>query len=26
MTWRKLRFIIKGHVLAQASLTGLRAH
>ena len=23
MTWRKLRFIIKGHVLAQASLTGL---
>jgi len=24
MTWRKLRFIIKGHVLAQASLTGLR--
>jgi Raf kinase inhibitor-like YbhB/YbcL family protein len=26
MTWRKLRFIIKGHVLASASLTGLRAH
>lgn len=26
MTWRKLRFIIKGHVLAQASLTGLRGH
>ena len=24
MTWRKLRFIIKGHVLAEASLTGLR--
>ena len=23
MTWRKLRFIIKGHVLASASLTGL---
>jgi Raf kinase inhibitor-like YbhB/YbcL family protein len=26
MTWRKLRFIIKGHVLAQASLTTLRGH
>ena len=26
MTWRKLRFIIKGHVLGQASLTGLRGH
>jgi Raf kinase inhibitor-like YbhB/YbcL family protein len=26
MTWRKLRFIIKGHVLAKASLTGLRGH
>jgi Raf kinase inhibitor-like YbhB/YbcL family protein len=26
MTWRKLRFIIKGHVLAQVSLTGLRGH
>jgi Raf kinase inhibitor-like YbhB/YbcL family protein len=26
MTWRKLRFIIRGHVLAQASLTGLRGH
>jgi Raf kinase inhibitor-like YbhB/YbcL family protein len=26
MTWRKLRFIIKGHVLAQAELTGLRGH
>lgn len=26
MTWRKLRFIIKGHVLAEASLTGLRGH
>ena len=26
MTWRKLRFIIKGHVLATASLTGLRGH
>jgi Raf kinase inhibitor-like YbhB/YbcL family protein len=26
MTWRKLRFIIKGHVLAQASLTGLGGH
>jgi Raf kinase inhibitor-like YbhB/YbcL family protein len=24
MTWRKLRFIIKGHVLGEASLTGLR--
>lgn len=24
MTWRKLRFIIRGHVLAQASLTSLR--
>jgi len=24
MTWRKLRFIIKGHVLAEASLTTLR--
>jgi hypothetical protein len=26
MTWRKLRFILKGHVLASASLTGLRGH
>jgi Raf kinase inhibitor-like YbhB/YbcL family protein len=26
MTWRKLRFIVRGHVLAQASLTGLRGH
>jgi len=26
MTWRKLRFIIKGHILGQASLTGLRGH
>jgi Raf kinase inhibitor-like YbhB/YbcL family protein len=26
MTWRKLRFIIKGHILASASLTGLRGH
>jgi hypothetical protein len=26
MTWRKLRFIIRGHILAQASLTGLRGH
>lgn len=26
MTWRKLRFIIKDHVLATASLTGLRGH
>jgi phosphatidylethanolamine-binding protein (PEBP) family uncharacterized protein len=26
MTWRKLRAIIRGHVLAQASLTGLRGH
>lgn len=26
MTWRKLRFIIKGHVLGQASLTTLRGH
>lgn len=26
MTWRKLCFIIRGHVLAQASLTGLRGH
>lgn len=26
MTWRKLRFIIKDHVLGQASLTGLRGH
>jgi Raf kinase inhibitor-like YbhB/YbcL family protein len=26
MTWRKLRFILKGHILAQASLTGLRGH
>lgn len=24
MTWRKLRFIIKGHVLGEASLTGLK--
>jgi len=26
MTWRKLRFIIKGHTLGQASLMGLRGH
>jgi Raf kinase inhibitor-like YbhB/YbcL family protein len=26
MTWRKLRFIIRGHVLGQASVTGLRGH
>lgn len=26
MTWRKLRFIIKGHILGQASLTTLRGH
>jgi hypothetical protein len=26
MTWRKLRFIINGHILAQASLMGLRGH
>ena len=26
MTWRKLRSIIRGHVLAEASLTGLRGH
>jgi Raf kinase inhibitor-like YbhB/YbcL family protein len=26
MTWRKLRFIIRDHVLGQASLTGLRGH
>ena len=26
MTWRKLRFIIRGHVLGTASITGLRAH
>jgi len=26
MTWRKLRFIIHDHVLAKASLTGLRGH
>ncbi|HEX9986369.1 MAG TPA: YbhB/YbcL family Raf kinase inhibitor-like protein [Thermoanaerobaculia bacterium] len=26
MTWRKLRFIIRGHVLASASITGLRGH
>jgi len=26
MTWRKLRAVIRGHVLAQASLTGLRGH
>jgi Raf kinase inhibitor-like YbhB/YbcL family protein len=26
MTWRKLRSIIQGHVVAQASLTGLRGH
>jgi len=24
--WRKLSFIIRGHVLAQASLMGLRGH
>jgi Raf kinase inhibitor-like YbhB/YbcL family protein len=26
MTWRKLRAVIRGHVLAEASLTGLRGH
>jgi Raf kinase inhibitor-like YbhB/YbcL family protein len=26
LTWRKLRAIINGHILAQASLTGLRGH
>ena len=26
MTWRKLRYIIHDHILAQASLTGLRGH
>ena len=26
MTWRKLRFIIREHVLAEVSLTGLRGH
>ncbi|HEY2829125.1 MAG TPA: YbhB/YbcL family Raf kinase inhibitor-like protein [Thermoanaerobaculia bacterium] len=26
MTWRKLRSIIRGHVLGQASLTALRGH
>jgi Raf kinase inhibitor-like YbhB/YbcL family protein len=26
MTWRKLRFIIRDHVLASASITGLRGH
>jgi Raf kinase inhibitor-like YbhB/YbcL family protein len=26
MTWRKLRFIIRGHVLAEGSLMGLRGH
>jgi hypothetical protein len=26
MTWRKLRFIIKGHTLGQASVMGLRGH
>ena len=26
MTWRKLRYIIQGHIVAQGSLTGLRAH
>ncbi len=26
MTWRKLRFIIRGHILAEAALTGLRGH
>jgi len=26
MTWRKLRFIIRDHILGQASLTGLRSH
>jgi len=26
MTWRKLRFIIRDHILSQASLTGLRGH
>jgi len=26
MTWRKLRFIIRDHILGQASLAGLRGH
>jgi Raf kinase inhibitor-like YbhB/YbcL family protein len=26
MTWRKLRAVIRGHILGQASLTGLRGH
>jgi len=26
MTWRKLRVVIRGHILGQASLTGLRGH
>jgi Raf kinase inhibitor-like YbhB/YbcL family protein len=26
MTWRKLRFVIRGHILGRASLTGLRGH
>ncbi|HWW60996.1 MAG TPA: YbhB/YbcL family Raf kinase inhibitor-like protein [Thermoanaerobaculia bacterium] len=26
MTWRKLRFIIKGHIVGRADLTGLRGH
>jgi len=26
MTWRKLRFVIKGHVVGEASLTTLRGH
>jgi len=26
MTWRKLRAIIRGHILGEASLTGLRGH
>jgi Raf kinase inhibitor-like YbhB/YbcL family protein len=26
MTWRKLRSIIRGHILGEASLTGLRGH
>ncbi|HET7433285.1 MAG TPA: YbhB/YbcL family Raf kinase inhibitor-like protein [Thermoanaerobaculia bacterium] len=26
MTWRKLRFIIHDHIVAQASITGLRGH
>lgn len=26
MTWRKLRFIIRDHIIGQVSLTGLRGH